>query len=433
MRFKDRGWSLHPYWGDVSFILNQVCFRETGHYLPSSFYPLDWSYKIEDGKKKGVRTMPNGFIARPLSSIDYAGIELRIFKTNLFEELKTIHTLEIQYYPAHILYPVFDGVYRFLKEIGKDLPITRSTDAPPNTDFRGWWELNNIDFSNKLYDETSSKLFAPTPSVVISWLSEAVREYCKECYYSGFYVTDPHRSPTWDDFPYIPCRENFCRSNYATSIFSETCIGNNGWAVGATHTFNIKTPSLVTRHFAQTKCKIVMADLAPIFVYVFGNINFARVKGKWWIDRFRTNQGTIKVKDEPENYQRQRKRIDTNLSQTQPASHEVSDRNWKRITEAPVGLMCQDCAPKVSKAVWSDYFWKNCLYNRTNDYYRSRRGRAATETIGSYLQRKTDRRRNYWNYVKKESGKLEDDIYYYSHEKYKETFAKSVFKEVMDL
>jgi len=86
----------------------------------------------------------------------------------------------------------------------------------------------------------------------------------------------------------------------------------------------------------------------------------------------------------------------------------------------------QNLSVKVKKSLWSPYFW-----NSARDFYIKDGDSCVTEQLGWNIKHYTERRKNYWNYVKEESGLIGENEYYYNHKHYKKNFKNELTNDLI--
>lgn len=419
--------AIHPYLDDIAFLLNLACKNATGYDLPSGFYTDDWKYKIEDGKKKAVRQMPHNFLTNPLSTINYTGTESNILKINLHDELKEVFKTYNNYYPVHLLYPIYDGVMRYAIE--KDVAHIHSqqTSRSPATPADEWME-NRDRIRRKIYHSTNSALCARAPIKCVEFLTQIIYEYCITAHESGLYDT----TPTTQGGGFAPFIPNCIRTISYSGFWTETItLGKRPNDLSLPRRTIYKN-DLKDHRYTTCFIKDTMESIAPALLYAGASLPSA----KWWIRRFSKNLGVVDKNDRHPKHGLINKIIRRHTSDlTDSIDKELKKNYWNKIGKRKGGMMCQDCSPLVKQSVWSEYFWKINHYTYLNQ-------RIDNRLLGRWIYIKTDKRKNFWSNVNIESGLLDDALCHYldglnpdyhNDTKYKERFAQEVIKETLAL
>mgnify|MGYP003645903090 CR=1 FL=1 len=402
------------YLDDPLFLLNLACEKLTGMELPSGFYSQDWKYKIDSsGKKVAIRQMPYDFVARPLSHINYEGLDAKIMKMNLTDELNQVFKKYHNFYPIHLYYPIWEGFFRYANE--KNILVKYRNHLTRHPDVLNTWWMDKKDrISYKIYLDKDSPVYAPVHLRHRTWLSDCIYDWCCEAHNSGLYSKDLKngRVDFEGGWEFIP------------NIIKDTQFIWQGTSVDTTR-FN--TPVRHCAHRTQTILRRTMDNIAPAMLLAFSHYP-THPSYTWWIQTFKNDGGVNGGDEKHPNYNKVQRKLENNfhtsLEEGLLPSVQVREKAWGRLVKGR-DLVCKDRSPKIKQSLWSPYFWKVALYTQNGEHLR------IPWKLGKWINKHTEGRVDFWEKVKSESGSLESDEYYYKHKDWEQTFASSIIKEVM--
>ena len=430
------------YFSDVMFLLNLACYKNTGYYLPCGDYARDWSYRLEDGKKKGVMKISRKLISKPFYCENYGGLETKIMRVNLLNELKGNFKVEdYRYSFQHLILPVLIGL--------KDAWINQFPNDNPYDDLAEF--ITNYEtWERMLYSDDDTNY--PTPTEIEdscgwsmkneklkrlplsrdarSWLSGIVEDFFTFGYEKN--KLKNFRS-LWSIKKYFYTIPQIAAPS---GFWGEVRYTDKDWG---------------TNHQYHQQHDLINITILPL-LYSHRHSEF----GKMFYNLFQ-KKGIIDFAPPPKSYKKIKKLINSVVndgdikmnrkrflcqdkhkswcwaSHSRPLYLPSEDKNRDGSKEV-IGVSTSGCnLCPLAKKLWYPYFIYRLYLNRV--YFKHNSDRQLGSVIGYY----TDRRRNYWSYIKENSTRLNiswigDDIQYedsedknyYNHRDYKQHYIQSL-------
>ena len=421
------------YLDDPLWLLNEACKINTGQDLPSGFYTCDW-------KKEGKvwkRTITGSLLSNPLQTNHYLGLDTKILKVNLTAELDGIfNTPYHNYTHLHLTYIYVEAFVRVLEQHGSDGGDFRCHPAllekyPRPTDTHKlvpWWRHNQAKIDELLFTDTKSDLCVTyIPHNIIHFIIEMMTDHIStkiELLAGGGIPTDlaDFRYIGGIDIPY------FITNQYNNSLFlfKETYLhpnahpaayaaGDGQMILSPTRENYYETGNFYNRHILpviiEAQSKVSKEQLG-----VFGNCEAV----KKFHNCFYNANGIVSYENKPKSYDKVKA-----IKKWWENHNHLCYRNTTALRH--LEFVGQNLNVKVKKSLWSPYFWSSA-----RDFYIKDGDSCVTEQLGWNIKNHTEKRKNYWNYVKEESGVIDRrNDYYYNHYYYEKNFKNELTKELM--
>ena len=441
------------YHDDPMWILNKACEKYTGQSLPSGFYPdKEWKWIELDGKKEWIRKPALEDYAskksNPLQSTHYFGLETKIMRINLFEELKGLyHTKFNNYRESHLHFFYLDAWYNVCKVYnarGGDKP-EYTPECDNDTTFVEWWFANRTKLICYLFRYPKSPLYINLRSRDIKWITTAIQEYITNnlllcCNQDKMMevLNNPQGTNSWDDrkslnLPQVlrwknhPLKEDVKTSSIAGEQPRYPDIVINKSAVREWRQDNHNFKDFAYEH--------ILPALIPKMSNETGwETNLAQ----GFFKSFK-NDGIPKYQNKPDTYDiihhtilKNVKQKITSRSNPQRDIYRPDESNLQYQNHTPRHHECQNGKVKTGKKNWSPWFWKTALKTTAFEICD---GTIEDPNNGSWdtLGGKTKRASRYgmWEFIKKESGLLSEDENYYKHKDYEKTFKGMMVEEAI--
>lgn len=421
------------YLDDPMWLLNQACRKLTGCDLPAGFTTDDWKYKLEDGIKKGVRD-PLPLMKNPFATTNYYGLDTKIMRINLLNELKLVQGKQILFREIHYKLPFYKGFALFLtdEDINPTMSYSqRGANTGANPAWLDWfysWEKELFEYC---YEDETSPLYFPLSKQIINTIAQFFREYLHTAFDLGF-DGDPFHN-RWDDWwvgAFRQCPDfvpRFLTHDHPLKSVARRWRKDNG---------DIDYDTLILTTQLKGYSEYELKPCMPIFIAANFNPNikhsFKKVlklvkDGKESVDISEAEKRASSLVRDIIDKKDSRAPITTG---SYTISWRLRNRPNKFIEYSQSNNYCQNCSVKVAKFNWIESFWTA----GTIEYLKSdRNDRNHDGTIGSWFKNKTDSRKNAWEYVKKHSGLLGENEDYYAHKKYKEHHAGNITQEIMSV
>ena len=419
------------YLDDPLWLLNEACKINTGQDLPSGFYTCDW-------KKEGKvwkRTITGSLLSNPLQTNHYLGLDTKILKVNLTAELDGIfNTPYHNYTHLHLTYIYVEAFVRVLEQHGSDggdfvchRSVLEKYPAPdgaaPNAMWGHklvpWWRHNQAKIDELLFTDTKSDLCVTyIPHNIIQFIIEMMTDHIStkiELLTDGMIPADlaDFRNIQGIDIPH------FITNQYNNSLFlfKETYRYPNLVAVQISlcpnRDNNYETGNFYNRHILpviiEAQSKVSKEQLG-----VFGNCEAV----KKFHHCFYNANGIVSYENKPKSYNKVKA-----IKKWWENHNHLCYRNINTALRR-LEFCGQNLNVKVKKSLWSPYFWNTArdFYIKDND---------GSYRLGWNIKYHTEKRKNYWNYVKEESGLIGENEYYYNHKHYKKNFKNELTNELM--
>ena len=410
------------YLDDPMWLLNEACRKLTGCDLPAGFTTDDWKYKLEDGRKKGVRD-PLPLMKNPFATTNYYGLDTKIMRMNLLSELKKVQGNEILFKEIHYKLPFYKGFALFLTDTDSNPPITYSQRGSTDGDNPTWlewfysWEKELFEY---IYEDKTSKLYFPLSKQIINTIAQFFREYLHNGY-------DIHPQLTEQTLPITDCRSlpdfipNFLTYDHPLKSVARNWLKNDGVI-----DYDALIPSVPLGGYSVYELGHLMpvfiaANFNPDIKHTFKKVMKLVKDGKELVQITESEKKANKrVRDIQE---KKESRSDNSVS-TYSTSWALKQRPNAFVHYSDRSNYCENQSVKVAKFNWIESFWTAGTIASVQPN---------RENIGSWFKYKTERRKNAWEYVKKHSGLLGENEDYYAHKKYKEHHAGNITNEIMSV
>lgn len=406
------------YLDDPMWLLNEACKNATGYDLPNGFFNDDWKYKLEDGKKKGVRD-PLPLLTNPFATINYYGLDTKIMRINLFEELKVVFGRQLLFYPVHYQFPIYKAFALFLHDINReDVKASYHQAGSHNAiqpTYLDWYYSWEKELQEYIYEDETSKLYFPVSEVMRNRVVDFARHY----FNNAFLMTDKEISGSVSQLPdFIPkCLWRHpleCSAKRYQLDAQHTEIQYDSLEPKLDPIDNFELSNLDTLFIASTFSDY---DTRMAFKYLYNLGKRGKSSTELEGHQFIAND---KVRDIM-------KKIKERTSIHRPARFEYRPPTscWMGLNQfcyySKKNNYCQNCNVKVAKFNWIEAFWTTGTRSYTGEI----------REIGDWFKDKTDNRKNAWEYVKKHSGLLGEYEDYYKHRDYQQHHKKNIADEIM--
>ena len=440
------------YHDDPMWILNKACEKYTGQSLPSGFYQdKEWKWIELDGKKEWIRKPALEDYAskksNPLQSVHYFGLETKIMRINLFQELKGLYHISFNNYrQSHLHFFYLEAWYKVCKEYnasgGRKPEFTPECDD--DTTFVEWWFANRTKLHFNLFRNPKSPLYLNLPKRDIEWIINAIQEHITNnlvlCYNQDEmmeFLNNPHRG-NWEDRKMlnIPHVIRWRNHPYKEDVMTETHQGRS-----TRYPDIIKKKSYVRawnkdeHSFKEFSYEHILPALIPKMSNETGlETNLAR----GFMKSFKKG-GVCEYKSKPTSYDLIHhtilKKVKQNITSRGDPPRKIyrpDESNLQYQNHKASIHECQNGKVKTGKKNWSPWFWKTALKTSAFEVCD---GTIENPNNGSWysLGGKTNRasRNGMWELIKKESGLLSEDENYYKHRDYEKTFKGMMVEEAI--
>ena len=441
------------YHDDPMWILNKACEKYTGQSLPSGFYQdKEWKWIEQDGKKEWIRKPTLEDYAskksNPLQSVHYFGLETKIMRINLFEELKGLyHTSFNNYRLSHLHFFYLEAWYNICKEYNAS--GGRKPDFTPecanDTTFVEWWFANRTKLFSNLFGNRKSPLYVNLRPRDIKWIITAIQEYNTNklvlCYNQDRMMeilNDPVAAhQNWRDrkIMNIPFFMRWGHHPYKEDVKTETIVGGQTKYPDIMKNKSKVYPWNNGTDFQEFAYEHILPALVPKMSIETGwETNLAR----GFMSSF-MNGGVCVYKNKPTSYDLIHHKLLKNIKQN-ITSRSNPQRDIYRPDETalqyqnhtPRHHQCQNGKVKTGKKNWSPWFWKTALQTsafEVCDGTIESPNNGSWDTLGGKTKRAS--RSGMWAFIKKESGLLSEDENYYKHRDYEKTFKGMMVEEAI--
>lgn len=424
------------YLDDPMWLLNEACRKLTGCDLPAGFTTDDWKYKLEDDRKKGVRD-PLPLMKNPFATTNYYGLDTKIMRINLLNELKSVQSNEILFKEIHYKLPFYKGFALFLTDTESNPTITysqRGTTEGDNPTWLEWfysWEKELFEY---IYEDKTSKLYFPLSKQIINTIAQFFRQYL----HNAFEIyADPNTI-----LPITDCRSlpdfvpNFLTYDHPLKSVASRWRKNDGDI-----DYDALIPSVNLTGYSEYE----LGHLMPIFIaanfnpdikHTFKKVLKLVKNGKELVDITESEKRASKlVRDIQEKKGWRTKEGSTVYTKdpTYTTSYSLRNRPNAFVHYSQNNNYCENSSVKVAKFNWIESFWTMGTIQYLKRDYPAVRQSGVGNGIGYEFRRITERRKNAWEYVKKHSGLLGENEDYYAHKKYKEHHAGNITNEIMSV
>ena len=387
--------------------------------------------------------------SNPLQSVHYFGLETKIMRINLFEELKGLyHTSFNNYRQCHLHFFYLDAWYNICKEYnasgGRKPEFTPECDD--DTTFVEWWFANRTKLFSNLFRNRKSPLYLNLPKRDLNWIINAIQEYITNnlvlCYNQDEMMeilNNPHTGG-WEDrkMSNIPHFMRWRNHPYKEDVRTETIVG------GQTKYPDIVKKKSYVREWGNANNGTDFKDFSyehilPALVPKMSNetgweTNLAR----GFVKSFKKG-GVCEYKNKPTSYDFIHhtilKKVKQNISSrgNPPRNYYRPDEsNLQYQNHTPRHHECQNGKVKTGKKNWSPWFWKTALKISAFEICDGTiedPNNGSWDTLGGKTSRAS--RSGMWAFIKKESGLLSEDENYYKHRDYEKTFKGMMVEEAI--
>jgi len=450
------------YHDDPMWILNKACENATGQSLPSGFYlNNEWKWIELDGKKEWIRrpTLEDyaSKTSNPLQTIHYFGLETKIMRANLHQELVGLfHKTYRNYRTAHLKYYYLEAWYRVCKDhnaTGGMKPLY-IPELPDDTTFYEWWFMNRDTYKSVLFLKRTSPLYLGIAKREREWTINAIQRHLTN--------------------NLVLCCDNDEMMEVLNNPSAPRGRGGRG----------INLPCLV-RHREHIYCGCVKKISSPTAAQTMSYPDITKTRYKKNVIGWMENNHEFKAfaydaivpalipmmdwevneGGDGDNYnQRAAKGLfktikDSGLVQykSKPASHSIIHNQildgvklrcrvrrgngtyyqpWEsaiqKTRHSPTPYVCANGKIKTGKKNWSIWFWRNALKisamdDVSNDKDSPNNG--GWETLGGQTKRVS--RKGMWDLIKEESGLMSEDENYYKRRDYEKNFKGMMVEEAI--